>query len=113
MGENVESQIPLTETILLILLSMAQGPRHGYAIMKEVADLSEGRVSLSTGTLYGALARLLEDGSIERVPEQDQGETGRNRKEYRLTPRGQRLLNLELHRMETLVSMARLRTVRD
>ena len=51
---------PLTEAVLLILMSLADHPRHGYSIMKDVEDVSDGRVRFSTGTLYGALRRLLE-----------------------------------------------------
>lgn len=112
MTDELTQQLPLTETTLLILMSLAPSPKHGYAIMKEVAELSEGRVSLSTGTLYGALARLLEEGWIQRVAEEDQGGAGRTRKEYRLTQRGQRLLASELQRMKSLISIARLRTAK-
>ncbi len=52
-------ELPLSEAVFLILLSLMPGPKHGYAIMKDVQALSENRVSLSTGTLYGALKRLL------------------------------------------------------
>ena len=52
--------LPLTEPVLLILLSLAGEPRHGYSILKDVEQMSDGRVCLSTGTLYGALRRLLD-----------------------------------------------------
>ncbi len=55
---------PLTETVLLILVSLAERPRHGYSILKDVEKVSVGRVVLSTGTLYSALRRLLEEGWI-------------------------------------------------
>ena len=64
---NPESFLPLSEAVFFILLSLAPGPRHGYAILKEVATLSQERVNLSTGTLYGALKRMLEQNWIERV----------------------------------------------
>ena len=51
----------LTEPVLLVLLSLAEQPRHGYSILKDVERMSGGRVKLSTGTLYGALRRLLDD----------------------------------------------------
>src|SRR2546421_10786054 len=63
--------LPVTEPVLLILLSLAEQPRHGYAILQDVQEMSEGRVTLSTGTLYGALRRLLDDGWIERFHEED------------------------------------------
>jgi DNA-binding PadR family transcriptional regulator len=112
MNADLRSQLPLTETTLLILLSLAPGPNHGYAIMKDVTDLSEGRVKLSTGTLYGALARLLELDWIERVERADADETGRPRKDYILTESGQRVLNMELGRLKALISVASLRVAR-
>jgi DNA-binding PadR family transcriptional regulator len=57
---------PLSEPVLLILLSLAEQPCHGYAILKDVEEMSDGRVVLSTGTLYGALRRMLDDDWIER-----------------------------------------------
>jgi DNA-binding PadR family transcriptional regulator len=68
---NVPEYKPLTEPVLLILLSLADSPRHGYALLKDIESLSRGRVRLSTGTLYGALRRLLEDRWIERFAQQD------------------------------------------
>jgi DNA-binding PadR family transcriptional regulator len=76
--------LPLTEPVLLVLLSLAEQPRHGYSIMKDVKQMSAGRVLLSTGTLYGALQRLLAQGWIERF-EEDEG--SRDRRAYRLTSR--------------------------
>lgn len=101
--------LPLTETTLLILLSLAPEPRHGYAIMKDVAALSENRVTLSTGTLYGALKRLLEQAWIERGDDPAAPDTARERKAYQLTEQGRRVLNAELARLHTLVNAARLR----
>jgi DNA-binding PadR family transcriptional regulator len=100
---------PLTEPVLLVLLSLAEQPRHGYSILKDVESLSGGRVLLSTGTLYGALQRLLADGWIERVPEDD---TPRDRRTYRLTARGRRNLQMEIERMRHLTKVASLRLAR-
>lgn len=100
---------PLSEPVLLILLSLADEPRHGYALMKDIEALSNGRVRLSTGTLYGALRRLLEDMWIERFVQDD---TSRDKQAYRLTRGGHRQLQVELDRMKQLmrVAHARLRT---
>ena len=68
---NTPESKPLSEPVLLILLSLADSPRHGYALLKDIESLSRGRVRLSTGTLYGALRRLLEDRWIERFAQQD------------------------------------------
>lgn len=103
---------PLTETTFYILLSLAPGPTHGYAIMKDTRALSDGRVVLSTGTLYGALKRLLEQEWIRRVEDHGNG-TARDRKAYALTSQGRRALNAEIERMRTLVNTARLQTVKE
>lgn len=98
---------PLTEPVLLILMSLAHKPRHGYALIKDIEILSNGRVRLSTGTLYGALRRLLEDTWIERFKQAD---TSREKQAYKLTPAGRRQLQLELDRMKQLTgASARLR----
>ncbi len=65
--QEIHSNLPLTETTYFILLSLAPGPRHGYSIMKDVLQLSSGRVELSTGTLYSALKRLLDQNWIQRT----------------------------------------------
>src|SRR5258708_19608096 len=94
---------PLTEPVLLILMSLADKPRHGYALMQDIEALSNGRVLLSTGTLYGALRRLLECLWIERFEQED---TSREKQAYRLTPAGRRQLRLELNRMRQLTRAA-------
>jgi DNA-binding PadR family transcriptional regulator len=110
MDNSIQENLPLTEATFFILLSLSPGPCHGYAIMKGVAELSGGRVTLSTGTLYGVIKRLLETGWIERVEDPAAEETGRPRKDYRLTDLGRRILNAEIARLEGLVRAARLRT---
>lgn len=111
---SIEDKLPLTESTFLILLSLAPGPRHGYAIMKDVAALSQDRVQLSTGTLYGALKRLLAEGWIRRAtedlpPEDDADHPGRPRRYYALTGRGRRLLEAEVARLQSLTAAAGLR----
>ncbi len=98
--------LPLTEPVLLILMSLAGQPRHGYSILKDVERMSDGRVVLSTGTLYGALRRLLDDEWIERFEEE---ESSRGRQAYRLTPHGRKNLQLEVDRMKHLTRLASLR----
>ncbi len=107
--------LPLREPTFFILLSLAQGQKHGYAILKDVTALSQGGVVLSTGTLYEALARLLEQGLIDRIEEAEAAAAanrpGRPRKAYRLTARGQRVLNAEIARMQNLLAAAHQRLV--
>jgi len=99
----------VSEPVLLILLSLAEQPRHGYAILQDTERMSEGRVRLSTGTLYGALQRLLEDKWIERFKEQD---NSRGKQAYRLTAAGRRNLQMEVARMKQLTRVAALRVAR-
>jgi DNA-binding PadR family transcriptional regulator len=107
---EIAEDLPLTETTFLILLSISIEPKHGYAILKDVEALSDGRVLLSTGTLYGALKRLLDAGWIERVPEREMDhdpDTDRPRKAYALTRLGGRMLQAEVRRMQKLSELAR------
>lgn len=97
---------PLSEPVLLVLLSLAKEPRHGYAILKDAESISGGRVLLSTGTLYGVLQRLLGDDWIERIEEEN---APRDRRTYRLTSRGRRNLQMEIERMRQLTKLAALR----
>src|SRR5215470_2793961 len=101
--------VTLTEPVFLVLLSLAEQPRHGYSILKDVERMSDGRVKLSTGTLYGALRRLLDQDWIERVEED---EAPRDRRPYRLTLRGRRNLQAEIERMCCLTKVAALRIAR-
>jgi DNA-binding PadR family transcriptional regulator len=103
------ASLPLTEPVLLVLLSLAEQPRHGYSIIKDVERMSEGRVILSTGTLYGALQRLLANGWIEDYEEK---ESSRDRRAYRLTARGRRNLQQEIERMKHLTRLAGVRIAR-
>ena len=86
----------LTEAVFYILLALVE-PKHGYGIMQQTALLSRGRLTLSAGTLYGALATLQEKGWIEPLPEE-----GR-KKEYRITQAGRSVLEQELARLNELV----------
>lgn len=103
---DYQDNLPLSEAVFFILLSLAQEPKHGYAIMKDVETLSDSRISLSTGTLYGALKRLLDGGWIRRVDE-GQDETSRGRKFYALTQFGKGILKAETTRMQYLVAVAK------
>ena len=109
MRHVAERTKALSEPVLLILLSLADRPRHGYALMQDIEGLSGGRVRLSTGTLYGALRRLLEEEWIQRFEQED---TSREKQAYRLTLAGRKQLQSELDRMRhlTRAASARLRT---
>ena len=103
---NVQANLPLREATFFILLSLSSAPKHGYAIMKDAARLSGGRVRLSTGTLYGAVKRLLESGWIRRVENGAGGDGARRKKEYELTEMGRRIFEAEVARLESLVEVA-------
>jgi DNA-binding PadR family transcriptional regulator len=103
--------LPLTEATLYILLSLAPGKKHGYAIRQDVEAMSEGQVRLSTSTLYSALGRLLDQALIERVvndPDERAG-PGLPRKAYVLSDLGRRVLQAEVDRLQALAATARLR----
>jgi DNA-binding PadR family transcriptional regulator len=106
---DYDENLPLSEAVFFILLSLLPEPKHGYAIMKDVESLSDSRVSLSTGTLYGALKRLLRAGWVQRVEEGQDG-TGRERKAYTLTQLGKGILDAETARMQSLVAITQKRT---
>jgi DNA-binding PadR family transcriptional regulator len=114
MSGNTLSYLPLTEPTFYILLSLAPGKKHGYAISKDVKDLSSQRVNLSTSTLYTAIGRLLDQELIERLfdHEEDSG-PGLPRKSYTLTELGKRVLEAETNRLQGMVNEARLRLRED
>ena len=94
----MNGQAALTEAVYYILLSLAS-PRHGYGIMQETERMSDGRVKLAAGTLYGALNGLLDRGWIRAVP----GAEDSRRKEYALTDKGKEALESESDRLRELV----------
>lgn len=103
-----ESFLPLPAATFQILLALADDERHGYAIMKEVADRSDGTVRLGPGTLYGTLKRLLDAGLVEEVGERADPDAGDERRRYyRLTRLGIAVARAEAKRLEGLVRAAR------
>lgn len=108
---DVLDHLPLREPTFYILLALSPGPKHGYAILKNVEELSQGRVLLGTGTLYGAIKRLLDRGWIRRVDDPIPNSTDRQRKVYNLTEQGRRVLSSEVERMRRLVDIAQIHSV--
>lgn len=102
MGVSMQENIALTEAVFYILLSLTE-PLHGYGIMQNVAKLSNGRVNLAAGTLYGALNTLLEKGWIRLQPTEE----GMRKKEYELTPFGRVAIEQETLRLKELLDNAR------
>ncbi|NTU83165.1 MAG: helix-turn-helix transcriptional regulator [Chloroflexales bacterium] len=110
---SAQGTIPLRAPTFFILLSLAPGVKHGYAILKDVAALSEGTVVLSAGTLYEALGRLLTQGLVARADDDDRQRAGPPRKAYHLTNAGRQALETETNRMDHLVALARHRLARE
>jgi DNA-binding PadR family transcriptional regulator len=105
---EMNSFLPLTPAMFQILLALADGEKHGYAILKEVARRTDSRVRLSVGTLYGNLARLEADGLIaesSRRPEVVLDDE--RRRYYRLTDLGREVAVAEAERMEEALAQAR------
>lgn len=95
----------LTEPAYLVLLALADEPRHGYGIVQEVLALSDGGVRLGAGTLYGVLDRLVAAGEV--VPDREEVVDGRLRRYYRITESGSAAAAVETERLAALARRAR------
>ena len=111
--KNPQEHLPLREATLFILLSLMPSPKHGYSILKEVESLSKGRVVFSTGTLYGALKRLLKLQWIERINPNEIKSGQRERKTYQLTELGHQILQAEISRLNHLIEIAQTNQLGD
>src|SRR5690349_8450676 len=104
----METKLPLSPQVFHILLAVAEGPVHGYAIIQGVERETDGAIRLGPGTLYGALKRLVEAGWVEetdRRPDPDRDDE--RRRYYRLTAAGRRLLGADAARLAAAVTRAR------
>ena len=99
----------LTPAAFHVLVALAGGDLHGYAILKEVEERTAGSVRLSTGTLYGLVRRFLEDGWIVESPRRPGSDEDPRRRTYRLTPLGRSTAQAEARRLESMVAAARAR----
>jgi DNA-binding PadR family transcriptional regulator len=103
-----ESLLPLTPAVFHVLLALASGERHGYAIMQEVATSTEGQIKMGPGTLYGTVKRLLEAQLIEESDERPDPHLDDDRRRYyRLTGAGEEVVRAEARRYEGIVALAR------
>ena len=100
-----QSLLPLTPAMFHVMVALADGPTHGYAIMKEVERLTDGTVRLSTGTLYGIVKRLLADGLIREGTTRSRDDA--RRRTYELTPFGRDVARAEAARLEHTLAIAR------
>ena len=101
---------PLTPAVLHVLLALAEGGRHGYAILKDVQRQSSREFTLGPGTIYGTLQRLMEAGWVEET-DPPASATDARRRYYRLTRDGREALRQEVDRLDGVLSVARERRV--
>jgi DNA-binding PadR family transcriptional regulator len=108
--DDVDSFLPLPASVMHIVVALADGEKHGYAIMRDVAELSGGAVHMGSGTLYGSIKRMLDQGLIEEAEERpDPALDDQRRRYYRLTALGRRVGAAESARLATLVDAATMR----
>ena len=107
---NPDDLLPLTPAVFHILLALAGGERHGYAIMQEVTANTNGKMHLGPGTLYGSIKRMLAEGLIKESGERpDPALDDERRRYYCLTDFGRRVAGAEAERLAALVAVARTR----
>ena len=108
MHDDAAALLPLPPTTFHILMALADGERHGYAIIQDVAERTNGAVKLSAGTLYRSIHRMLEDGLLEEIDERpDPEEDDERRRYYRITRFGREVARAEAARLTDLVRLAR------
>jgi DNA-binding PadR family transcriptional regulator len=103
-----KERLPLTPAVFHILLALADADKHGYAIMREVAEVTDGKLQLGPGTLYGSIKRMLRAGFIEETDERpDPALDDSRRRYYRITVLGRKILEAEADRLARVVELAR------
>jgi DNA-binding PadR family transcriptional regulator len=108
MSADQRALPPLTGLAFQVLLALADQPRHGYAIIREVGERTGGAVTLRSGTLYTLLQRLVTEGWIDETTDRPRADADdARRRYYRLTPLGRRILTAEARRLAGLVADAR------
>lgn len=106
---TTDQLLPLSPSTLHILLALAEGPRHGYAIIQDVEARTDGELRMSAGTLYRSIARMVEQGLITEVANRRTRAEDERRRYYRLTPFGTAAARAEVRRLSQLVRHARAR----
>jgi DNA-binding PadR family transcriptional regulator len=102
-----EDLLPLSAPVFHILLSLAEGERHGYALKREIARRTDGTLNLGAGMLYGTIGKMLAQGLIEESDERpDPHLDDERRRYYRVTPFGRKVAQAEAARMRGLVRLA-------
>jgi DNA-binding PadR family transcriptional regulator len=105
LSPETRKLIPLTPAVFFVLLSLASEAKHGYAVMQEVEQLSDGEVRMGPATLYTTIQRLSDLSLVSEVSPPGDEEAGR-RRYYEITSQGRGLLHIELARMKSLVRRA-------
>jgi DNA-binding PadR family transcriptional regulator len=109
---NPDECLPLTPAMFEVLIALADGEKHGYAVLKEVERRTEGNVTLSPGTLYAIIRRFVSDGIVAESDERpDAALDDERRRYYRLTDFGRSVAYAEARRMETALGMARAKSL--
>jgi DNA-binding PadR family transcriptional regulator len=108
MPTDPAAQLPLTPVVLHILLALAgeRAGKHGYALAREVEEVSDGRIRMGPGTLYGSIQRMIDASLIEESSRRGADDDDR-RRFYKVTPFGRRVLELELARLHAVIAIAR------
>jgi DNA-binding PadR family transcriptional regulator len=105
--DDLTAYLPLSPAVFHVMVSLGDGDRHGYAIIKDVAERTEGTERLGAGTLYAILKRLLDDELIAEVEGPEANNDDQRRRYYRLTPLGRRVARAEVERLERASALAR------
>jgi DNA-binding PadR family transcriptional regulator len=102
-----QNMLPLNATLFQILVSLSEGPRHGYAVMQDITARTEGEVVVLPGTLYSSLKRMLLEGLLEEcAAPKDVSKDDARRRYYRVTPFGREVAKAETERMARLIGFA-------
>jgi len=105
---DIDRQLPLPPAVFHILIALGEGEKHGYAVMQEVADRTEGKVRMSPGTLYGSMRKMLDAGLIEELFRRGAPADDERRRYYRVTKFGRAVAAAEAERLSALLHHARL-----
>jgi DNA-binding PadR family transcriptional regulator len=104
---DVDRLLPLPPAFLHILIALGEDDRHGYAIMQDVAERTDGKVRMSPGTLYGSIRRMLDEGLIEERFQRGAADDHERRRYYRVTKFGRAVAAAEADRLAALLRHAR------
>ena len=105
--ESIDAFLPLPPATFHILLALSDGEKHGYAIIQDVEERTDGELRMSAGTLYRSIARMVEQGLIAEVTRRASKQDDPRRRYYRVLPFGTAVARAEMRRLTQLVRLAR------